>query len=710
MRSRGFMTRKALHVSASVLIVDDEQAIREILKQFISKRGYRVSTAASAKDALALIGEERFDVALIDLKLPDRAGLDLLEPLARANPNAKCVIMTAFASLESTIEALRLNAFDYITKPFDLLKIGEVVDAAVDQVRANEDNDAAIEELSRTNRTLEDSAKALENKLLVINDELSQTNDSLKRYVTRLRVLYQMGRDISSNENWSDALDRFLMALCKYLEAEGAGLLLFSNNEQVLKIRTAYQLESDLLEGALRRLAEAQEKDTLPSEMFNLDSRSAGRMKTCLEMTSRWEHTTVPLLYKGRWLGFLLIKKAYRSRRAYFNDYHFINTIQTILTEEVANAVNISRLRNLKDFNETILENISSGVVTTDHEGTVTYSNGRARELIGERAEAKLRFDDLFSNPFGSGGLFAYLVARSGERSSLECALCGKDGDRVTVRLNARTVKLDDHHGSAAVVIFEDLSAQKEMEEELRRADRLRSLGELSAGVAHEIRNPLTGIATTAQVLYEKLGDDAGRRRYVKVILDEIARLDDIIKNLLNFARPVSPRPRDISLPRLIEDALALVSDKAAERGVRLHFENLLRDDRCMLDGDQVKQVVLNIALNGIEACDAGGAVSVFAREAANAAFIEIELTDTGAGIPGDIADRLYNPFFTTKPEGTGMGLSISRKIAESHGGRIYHRSIPGKGTSFFIELPRKTIATAKRLPAEITERGMGNG
>jgi signal transduction histidine kinase len=102
--------------------------------------------------------------------------------------------------------------------------------------------------------------------------------------------------------------------------------------------------------------------------------------------------------------------------------------------------------------------------------------------------------------------------------------------------------------------------------------------------------------------------------------------------------------------------------------------------------------------------------VSVFAREAANAAFIEIELADTGAGIPGDVADRLYNPFFTTKPEGTGMGLSISRKIAESHGGRIYHRSAAGKGTSFFIELPRKTLAAAKRPAAEITERGMRNG
>ncbi len=704
------MGNKTLAESASVLIVDDEPAILEILKQFISERGCRVTTAASATEALAVIEHERFDVALIDLKLPDQAGTDLLEPVARSNPRAKCIIMTAFASVESTIEALRLNAFDYIVKPFDLLKVGEIVDAAVDQARSRAENDVVIEDLSRANRTLEAGAKALEEKLLAINAELTRANESLNRHVTRLRVLYQMGRDISSNENWGDALDRFLMALCKYLEAEGAALLLFSNNERALKVRTAYQLESGFLEDAVLRLSDAQRDDTLPSEMFNLERPAGERLRTCLEMTAPWEHTTVPLLYKGRWLGFLLIRKSYRSRRSYISDYHFINTIQTILTEEVANASTISRLRNLKDFNETILENITSGVLTADHGGSVTYLNGRARELIGAGAGIGVEFDSLFSNPFGSGGLFAHLVSRAGEPSSLECALVRTEGDPVTVRLSARSVKLDDHHGNAVVVIFEDLSAQKEMEEELRRADRLRSLGELSAGVAHEIRNPLTGIATTAQVLLEKLGEDEDRRKYVTVILEEIARLDDIIKNLLNFARPVSPRPRDVSIARLIEEALVLVSDRAAERGVRIRFESRLRDERCMLDGDQVKQVILNVALNGIEACDSGGSVDVIAREGANPALIEIEISDSGGGIPDDVADKLYNPFFTTKPEGTGMGLSISRKITESHGGRLYHRSAVGAGTSFFIELPRKMLGASGRPTPGIRVKGSLNG
>ena len=121
------MAQKASNAFGSVLIVDDEPSILEVLEQFLSQRGYRVATAATVEEALRRIGAERFDVALIDLKLPDRTGLELLEPASRANPHMTCIIMTAFASLESTIEALRLDAFDYIVKPFDLLTVGEVV-------------------------------------------------------------------------------------------------------------------------------------------------------------------------------------------------------------------------------------------------------------------------------------------------------------------------------------------------------------------------------------------------------------------------------------------------------------------------------------------------------------------------------------------------------------------------------------------------------
>lgn len=680
----------------SVLVIDDERAILGILSEYLTERGYEVTTASSGALALEALDQGEFDVALVDLKLPDQDGISLIESFKERCPGMKCVVMTAFASLESTIEALRLNAFDYILKPFDLVKIGEVIDAAYNDSMLVDRNEEKFRELEDTKRLLEQSRDDLNEKISKAHEKLAEASQSIDKHVMRLKMLYQMGRDISTNEDWSDSLDRFLMALCNYLEAEGTGLFLFSEFGRILKVRTSYHIDGELVESAVKTLLRAHSHDKCPSEVFHLESCEGGEAVTCLAMKEPWEHTAIPLIYKGRWLGFLLLKKKYGSRRAYLNDYHFIHTLQTILTEEVANAVNISRLRNLKNFNETLLDNINSGVISTDSAGLIVFMNGRAHEMLGEVGGVYFHFNDLFENPFGSDGLFDHLIAQEQKNMSLEGILRIPDGGSIPVRLNTTVAELDDYHGRTIVAIFDDLTEQKAMEEELRRADRLRSLGELSAGVAHEIRNPLTGIATTAQVLKEKLKGEPEKAEYITVILDEINRLDDIIKNLLTFARPLVPDPAETSLGRVLDEAMSLMSEKANEGGIELTLSVEMDDDTCLIDGDQMKQVALNLIKNGIEASAPGGRVIVSAREAEAKKNIIVEFSDTGEGILPDVADKLYNPFFTTRAEGTGLGLSITRKIIESHGGSIHHESTAGEGTRFYIEFPRRVAAAGK--------------
>ena len=685
----------------SILIVDDERSLLEILDQFLSERGYEAVCASSGKEAFEAIENRRYDVALIDLKLPDLNGLDIVSRINEIHPETKCIIMTAYASLESTIEAIRLNAFDYLLKPFDLIKIAEIVDAASEHASILRENKDVIDRLENANRRLEQSRSELNTRVLRANEELSEANESLKKHVTRLKMLYQMGRDISSNENWGDALDRFLMALCKYIDAEGTAIFLFSDGGRSLKVRTFYNIEQVELERAVAVLSSAMEKDLAQPEIFSLAGCADEPLKTCLGMKEPWNDSVVPLIYKGKWLGFLFIRKEYKSRRSYLYDYHFINTIQTILSEEVANAVNISRLRNLKDFNETILENINSGVIKTDKTGRVVFRNNRAREIFGDETAGDLHFNGIFGNPFGGGGLFEHLVQSECRNSTLEGTLAIPGRTAVPVRVNSTRVISEDFHGTSLVAVFEDLTAQKAMEEELRRADRLRSLGELSAGVAHEIRNPLTGIATTAQVLKEQLAGEPEKTRYLTVILDEIKRLDDIIRNLLNFARPAHPAPREVTLNALVMEALDLLGEKAAESGVSIKFENRVPDDACFIDGDQIKQVVLNIALNGIQASGAGGEMMICTANSADPAFVRIEFIDSGKGIPDEIAEKLYNPFFTTRAEGTGLGLAITRKIVDSHGGKIFHLNEEGKGARFVVEMPRRMATDARAVETQ---------
>ncbi len=279
----------------SVLIIDDEQSVLEILEQYLIERGYEVGVAGDGACAEALLGDRSFDVALVDLKLPDCSGLDLISRYQNDHPCMKCVIMTGFASVDSTIDAIRLNVFDYIQKPFDLVKIGEVVDAAYANI--------SIDSQDNVRKELEESRNDLKKRVVKANEDLGQAKDSLNRHVTRLKMLFQMGRDISSNENWNDALDRFLMALCKYMEADGSALLLFSFGGKVLQVRTSYNMEMKYLQTAVNLLVEAQKNDRLQPEIFSLDSFKDGIPVTCLAARKNWSNSAIPLLFKGQMAG-----------------------------------------------------------------------------------------------------------------------------------------------------------------------------------------------------------------------------------------------------------------------------------------------------------------------------------------------------------------------------------------------------------------------
>ncbi len=257
-------------------------------------------------------------------------------------------------------------------------------------------------------------------------------------------------------------------------------------------------------------------------------------------------------------------------------------------------------------------------------------------------------------------------------------------------RLSITKMHDDNLNGPVLVAIFEDLTEQKLLEEEVRRNDRLRVLGQLSAGVAHEIRNPLTGIATSAEVRGGKIKSDPDKFKYVRAILDEIHRLDEIIRNLLNFARPAKPQIKKCSLAALSKRVTGLLSDEARKKGISLEVYDGLKYDVCNADENQLTQVLLNVVLNSIQACEKGDSVKielVGGDPALRSSFARIDVVDDGPGVPREIRSSLFEPFVTTKTNGTGLGLAISQQIIEEHRGEIGCEFLD-KGTRFTIRLP----------------------
>ena len=236
--------------------------------------------------------------------------------------------------------------------------------------------------------------------------------------------------------------------------------------------------------------------------------------------------------------------------------------------------------------------------------------------------------------------------------------------------------------------LYEDLKRSKSY---IRRADRLASLGTLTAGLAHEIRNPLVAIKTLTQLLPERLDDEEFRSQFLKIASGEVDRISSLVNELLDFARPSDPKWELEDINTILDGMILLISTETKKKLVTIIKNYASNLPHAQIDREQIKQVILNILLNAIDATPENGKITVKTRsfiKPGGEPYVQIEFTDTGCGIPGEHLEDIFNPFFTTKANGSGLGLSISNQIVQDHKGYIDVESQLEKGSSFFINLP----------------------
>src|SRR5688572_1864134 len=243
----------------------------------------------------------------------------------------------------------------------------------------------------------------------------------------------------------------------------------------------------------------------------------------------------------------------------------------------------------------------------------------------------------------------------------------------------------------AVLIRVEDLVDADTEEEVFRNTERLISLGELSARVAHEIRNPLTGVRTTVQFVASKLRAGDSRRDDLQDVLKELDRIEQIITDLLLFARPQAARPAPAQVAEIVEKVLDHLARRFEEAGIEVHRDLDENLPAVMVDPDMVQQVVLNLAINAIQAMPEGGQLKVTAgtrRTRYKKSYVDLVVADTGPGIPDEVKEKIFDPFFTTRSMGTGLGLSISLQIAREHGGNLTARNLAQGGAAFKFSLP----------------------
>jgi PAS domain S-box-containing protein len=247
------------------------------------------------------------------------------------------------------------------------------------------------------------------------------------------------------------------------------------------------------------------------------------------------------------------------------------------------------------------------------------------------------------------------------------------------------------------IVVFRDLTNVYRIQEEILRMDRLVSLGKLASGIAHELRNPLAGIKTTAQALSEEMAEDDSRREYLHRITKEIDRLNDLLKTFFSFAKPQNLNLIDCTIKEIINEIIPFLIKEIADKGIRFSEIYHPQLPKIKVDKTQMHQVFLNLFLNAIQAMPNGGELRIEANPLSSRSAvgskqnsIQVIISDTGRGIPPHLIQKIFDPFFTTKPRGIGLGLSITYQIIKKHGGTIKADSQWEKGTSFIIHLPEK--------------------
>lgn len=364
-------------------------------------------------------------------------------------------------------------------------------------------------------------------------------------------------------------------------------------------------------------------------------------------------------------------------------------------------------LDNQKSFEESeqryrsLVEYNPDGICAMNQDGSIVFVNPAYEKISGYDHASLIGSDRLnlwFENDQQSARNIQTRVMNGEVVANIEAQLRNKSGERVPVKITVvPTVVSERIEGFYAIVT--DLRPVKKAEEAIRRADKLSTVGELAAGVAHEIRNPLTSLKGFLKLLRSH---DPTTTRYVSVMEGEMERLDFVSGQLLVLAKPQTENRKLTDLVAIVRDVVEVIRTQAILSNVELMTSLGEESLHVLANENQIKQVLINVIKNGIEATPQTGAIFIGVKRRADEVVVSVR--DTGTGIPRDILDRLGEPFYTTKANGTGLGLMISHRIIENHGGRIQYESHENVGTTVWIRLNRSNVPLPEEQDETVSE------
>lgn len=357
----------------------------------------------------------------------------------------------------------------------------------------------------------------------------------------------------------------------------------------------------------------------------------------------------------------------------------------------LAAIVDITERKRAEERFRLAVESAPNAMLMVDEQGKIVLANAQSEKLFGYSRQELLNQSIEMLVPGRFRGhhprLRSEFHAAPRPRpmgADRELFAVRKDGTEVPVEIGLNPIKTAE--GAFVLAAIVDLTAMKAMQAEMVRTQRLAALGEMAATIAHEVKNPLAAISGPLQILSDDLKAGDPHKELMQEILGQVKRLDGTVRSLLAFAKPTSPQRQQILLREFVERVARLTGEHELGRGIRFRLDGPA-DLEVSADPALLEQVLWNLFLNAAESIKGAGEIRVTFQAVAD--VVELTISDTGGGIPREVLDKLFRPFVTTKTAGTGLGLSLCRKIVEAHHGTIEIASTPGQGTTVTLRLPK---------------------
>jgi PAS domain S-box-containing protein len=742
----------------SVLIVEDDPGFSGYLKRLLRREDLKLITVSSGRQAIEHLSRHPVDIVIQDIGLPDIDGYQVMDHIRQRFPDVLVIVMTGAVSVESAVQALRKGAYDYLRKPFDSIDLVNTVENALDRLRLQQKNREAEEKLRESEERYHRLFESESDAVLIFDAETLKLEDANQAALelfgySRKQFLSLILLDISAEKQKTKKNIRLLredgsslkhVPLRYMVKKDGSifpaeistGAFVSGGRGKIIgAIRdvTNRQRSEDELKRTKQRLQHVLTSS--PAVIYTCNPPGdcattfiSTNVKTELGYDSEdfvddrrfWIDHIHPddvahvkdVILKLKAGGSYVLEYRFQHKNG---SYRWMRDQLRLLCDENGKTVEVvgswTDISDIKQAEEALrkseqqfrelIENSPVGISIIQNR-RVVYQNPEQKKIYGLSSESDIAQFLNYVHPEDVEKVEqAYQRVASNELKTIEIDFRfyppEGNGNKPQMKwLQFRITRFLYQGEDAFLLNAIDISEAKQLENQLLIKNKMLSLGRVAAGIAHEIRNPLTGINTYLYTIEDLCQSDrleSHDMEVIRQILSQIQvasnKIESVIKRVMDFSKPGAPKMVLTNINESLEEAINLSSVTLRKKGIK--FETSLSADlpRCYADPHLIEQVVLNLITNAAKAMEKGNGDRIVAIvSSAHNNTLSIQVADSGPGVPDDLRDKIFDPFFTTTDEGSGIGLNIAQRIVSDHNGSISLHNSKWGGAEFRIELP----------------------